>query len=63
MIKHEKSGFVPANPLFSSSGLLGLTGNRNGPENNSSLNPFTSKNNQGILGMMGSSVVGDLKNY
>ena len=61
-IKHEKSGFLPAAPLFSSSGLIGLTAGmhpNSKEEHNSSLNPFMPlKNNLANLGMMNSSVIG-----
>lgn len=62
MIKHEKSGFLPAAPLFSSSGLIGLSNNKN-IDQNSALNPFTSLKNSGRnIGMMGSSIIG-VPNY
>lgn len=64
MIKHEKSGFLPAAPLFSSSGLIGLSGNKAPNQGNSLLNPFVSLKNSGKNnGMMGSSVIGVPNNY
>lgn len=55
---------MPAAPLFSSSGLLGLSNSKPKNDQNSGLNPFTSLKNSGrINGMMGSSVIGVPNNY
>ena len=76
MIKHDKSGFIPAPPLFSSSGILNMVAlshqqqlQANGFPNlmnpMSGLNPFMpfgsgQMNNDNYLRMIGSSLVGGL---